>query len=122
MNSNNQLLRPRTVKLIQRLMQPFIEIGYIATSESNHIISNLNYLIKHNELIPAIAPRLLSQAEVAELLRLSLSNFKALEKTQSFPFKRKMVGGSVRYNNLSVIAYIMSTEDTTTDNEEPEVQ
>jgi predicted DNA-binding transcriptional regulator AlpA len=104
-------------------MQPWIEIGYISNLEANHIVSNLNNLIKHNELIPAIAPRLLSQPEVAEMLGLSLSNFKTLEKNNAFPFKRKTIGGSVRYSNLSVIEYIMSTEDTTQNqSEEPEVQ
>ena len=122
MNSN-QLLLPRTVKLLQRLMQPWIEIGYISNLEANHIVSNLNNLIKHNELIPAIAPRLLSQPEVADMLGLSLSNFKTLEKNNAFPFKRKTIGGSVRYSNLSVIEYIMSTEDMNTENTgEPEVE
>ncbi len=120
---SNQLLRPRTIKLLQRLMQPWVEIGYIANIEANHIVSNLKHLIKHNELIPAIAPHLLSQPEVAEMLGLSLSNFKTLEKNQSFPFKRKTIGGSVRYSNLSVIEYIMSTEDMNTENTgEPEVE
>jgi len=109
MNSN-QFLRPRTVKLLRRLMQPWIEIGYIANIEANHIVSNLNHLIRHNELVPAIAPRLLSQPEVAEMLGLSLSNFKTLEKNNAFPFKRRMIGGSVRYSNVSVIEYIMATD------------
>ena len=120
---SNQLLRPQTVKLLQRLMQPWIEIGYISNLEANHIISNLKNLIKHNELIPAIPPRLLKQQEVAEMLGLGLSNFKTLEKNNAFPFKRKTIGGSVRYSNISVIEYIMSTEDTTQNqSEEPEVQ
>ena len=122
MNSN-QLLLPRTVKLLKRLMQPWIEIGYISNLEANHIISNLKNLIKHNELIPAIPPRLLKQQEVAEMLGLGLSNFKTLEKNNAFPFKRKTIGGSVRYSNISVIEYIMSTEDMNTENTgEPEVE
>jgi predicted DNA-binding transcriptional regulator AlpA len=112
---SNQLLRPRTVKLLQRLMQPWIEIGYIANIEANHVISNLKNLIKHNELIPAIPPRLLTQQEVADMLSLGLSNFKKLEKEGIFLFKRKTIGGSVRYSNLAVIEYIMSTDENTDD-------
>lgn len=108
-----QLLRPKTVKLIQRLIQPWIEEGVITQSEANHIINNLKNLVRHNELIPAIAPRLLTQQEVADMLGLGLSNFKCLEKSGSFPFKRKTIGGSVRYSNISVIEYIMSTDDLT---------
>lgn len=107
---SNQLLRPQTVKLLQRLMQPWIEIGYIANLEANHIISNLKHLIKHNELIPAITPRLLTQQEVADMLSLGLSNFKKLEKEGVFPFKRKTIGGSVRYSNLAVTEYITSID------------
>jgi len=119
---SNQILLPRTVKLLQRLMQPWIEIGYISNLEANHITSNLKHLIRHNELIPSIKPRLLTQPEVADLLGLSLSNFKTLEKNNAFPFKRKTIGGSVRYNNVSVIEYIMSTEDMgSEDTGEPEV-
>ncbi|MDY0176511.1 MAG: hypothetical protein RBT25_06390 [Lentisphaeria bacterium] len=120
---SNQLLLPRTVKLLQRLMQPWIEIGYISNLEANHIVSNLKHLIRHNELIPSIKPRLLSQPEVAEMLGLSLSNFKTLEKNNAFPFKRKTIGGSVRYSNIAVAEYIMSTEDMPSDNTgEPEVK
>jgi predicted DNA-binding transcriptional regulator AlpA len=104
-------------------MQPWIEIGYISNLEANHIVSNLKHLIRHNELIPSIKPRLLSQPEVAEMLGLSLSNFKTLEKNNAFPFKRKTIGGSVRYSNIAVAEYIMSTEDMPSDNTgEPEVK
>ena len=108
---SKELLRPKTVKLIHRIMLPWIEEGVIARVEANHIISNLKHLIKHNELIPAIAPKLLTKQEVADMLGLGLSNFKHLEKNGVFPFKRKTIGGSVRYNNISVIEYVMSSDD-----------
>jgi predicted DNA-binding transcriptional regulator AlpA len=91
-------------------MNPWVDHGVIYNVEANHIINNLNNLIRHNELMPPIPPKLLTQAEVAEMLGLGLSNFKALEKKNTFPFKRRMLGGSVRYSNLSVIEYIKSTE------------
>jgi len=117
---SNQLLRPQTVKLLQRLMQPWIEIGYISNLEANHIISNLKNLIKHNELIPAIPPRLLTQQEVADMLSLGLSNFKKLEKQGIFPFKRKLLGGSVRYCNLDVFDFVKANQDDTDAGEDAE--
>lgn len=111
---SNQLLKPKTVKLISRLMLPWIEEGIISQLEANHIIGNLKHLIRHNELIPTIEPRLLSQQEAAELLGLSLSSFKLCEKENRFPFKRKIIRGAVRYSNISVIEYLMSTDDSET--------
>ena len=107
---SKKLLRPCTVQLLRKLMNPWVDHGVIYNVEANHIINNLNNLIRHNELMPPIPPKLLTQAEVAEMLGLGLSNFKKLEKTGIFPFKRRMLGGSVRYSNLSVIEYIKSTE------------
>lgn len=111
---SNQILRPKTVKLISRLMLPWIEEGFISQLEANHIIGNLKHLIKHNELIPTIKPRLLNQQEAAELLGISLSSFKLCEKEKLFPFKRKIIRGAVRYSNVSVIEYLMSTDDSET--------
>ena len=57
--------------------------------------------------MPPITPKLIDQREAAEMLGLGLSNFKKLEKENAFPFKRRMVGSSVRYRNLDVLRYIM---------------
>jgi len=120
---SEQVLRPKTVKLLKQIMLPWIDEGVIASLEAKNIISNLNYLIKHNEIIPSIVPKLLTQQETADMLNIGLSNFKYLEKNGEFPFKRKTIGGSVRYSNISVIEYLMAADDDTEDqpeDQEPE--
>ena len=71
------------------------------------IISNLKHLSERGELIPNIMPKLIDQTEAAELLGISLANFKKLEREGAFSFNRRMVGSSVRYRNLDVIKYLM---------------
>ena len=46
------------------------------------------------------------------MLGISLANFKRLEREGYFPFKRKMVGTSVRYRNTDLTRYILSHDDT----------
>ena len=108
---NHSTLRPRIVKLISRLLKPLTEEGVILVSEEQTIISNLKHLSEKGTLTPAITPRLVDQKEAAEMLGVSHTNFKKLERENSFPFKRRMVGTSVRYRNLDIIKYIM-TDDT----------
>jgi predicted DNA-binding transcriptional regulator AlpA len=107
----SKLLRPKTVSLINNLLQPWIKEGVIARIEANFIISNLKNLVKRNELQPIIPPKLLNQQQVADMLCLGLSNFKKLEKAGVFPFKRKLLGGSVRYCNLDVINFVKATQE-----------
>lgn len=103
-------LRPRTVKLINSLMHPLVTEGIIQVDEERIILSNLKRLATHGELMPPITPKLIDQTEAAEMLGLGLSNFKKLEKENAFPFKRRMVGSSVRYRNLDILRYIMLDE------------
>jgi len=105
----NNPIRIRTVKLIARLLQPLAEEGVLTIPEKNEIVAQLKHLAEHGETMPAITPRLIDQTEVAEMLGISLANFKKLERDGSFPFQRRMVGSAVRYRNTDVIKYI--TED-----------
>jgi predicted DNA-binding transcriptional regulator AlpA len=107
MNTQNSL-RPRTVKLISRLMRPLVEEGIILVSEEQTMLSNLRHLADKGSLAPAVTPRLIDQKEAAEMLGLGHSNFKKLEKEGEFPFSRRMVGSAVRYRNTDIISYIMS--------------
>lgn len=109
--NRKDIIRPCTVQLLRKLMNPWVDHGVIGNLEANHIINNLNSLIRHNEFMPPVPPKLLTQAEVAEMLGLGLSNFKALEKQNTFPFKRRMLGGAVRFSNLAVIEYIQSFDN-----------
>lgn len=105
---SNQNIRPKSVKLISRLIQPWIDEGVIPVSEATEIIANLKCLAEKGSLMPPVIPKLIDQREAADMLGIGLSNFKKLERENSFPFKRRMVGSAVRYRNLDLIAYIMA--------------
>ena len=95
------------VALILRVARVFVEEGNLAQSDYNTIAEQLKHLAKTGTPKPAITPRLLSSAEVADLLGLGISNFKKIEHT--LPFKRRMVGGSVKFCNIDVYNYIIGT-------------
>ncbi|MDD5596708.1 MAG: hypothetical protein PHV82_02105 [Victivallaceae bacterium] len=104
-------LRPRTVKLISRLIKPLTEEGLILVSEEQTITSNLKHLAEKGDLLPPVMPKLVDQRFAADLLSVSLSNFKKLERDNAFPFKRRMVGSAIRYRNTDIIAFIASDPD-----------
>ncbi len=104
-------LRLKTVKLLNSLIHPLVNEGLIRVNEEHIISTNLKRLATHGELMPPIAPKLIDQKEAADMLGLGLSNFKKLEREDAFPFKRRMVGCSVRYRNLDILRYIMQEED-----------
>ncbi len=108
-------IRSKCVKLIARVIKPFVEEGVITVAEEGEILANLRHLAAKGTLKPAVAPRLISQAEAGEMLGISVAGVKKLERKGEFPFKRRMVGGSIRYRNLDVIEYIM-TDDVTDEN------
>ncbi len=109
MNTN---IRPQTVRLIKRILTPLMEEGLISVPELNEIIGNLKHISEKGTLLPAILPKLLTQEESASMLGVGLSNFKKLEREGAFSFKRKMVGTSVRYRNLDIINFIISSDDS----------
>lgn len=107
---NEVQITAKTVRLIKRIMRPVAEEGLIPIPEYNEVISQLTSLAEHGTTKPVVVPKLLDQREAAEMLGIGLSNFKKLEAEGAFPFKRKMVGSSVRYRNTDIIEYIMQTE------------
>jgi predicted DNA-binding transcriptional regulator AlpA len=107
----NNLISTRTVKLIARIIKPFVEENIIIASEEQEILRNLRHLATKGSLAPAVEPRLIDQKQAAEMLGLSHSNFKKLEKENAFWFNRKMVGSAVRYRNIDVINYIMAEDE-----------
>ncbi len=104
----NSMLRPKTVKLIARIMRPLVDEGVILVSEEQIVSANLKHLANKGRLMPAVVPKLINQREAAEMLGLGYSNFKKLEKGKAFPFHRRMVGSSVRYRNIDIVEYIMA--------------
>lgn len=103
-------LRPRTIKLLKRFITPLTDEGLITVAEEKAILSNLKHLAEKGELKPVIIPKLIDQKEAAEMLGIGLSNFKKMESQGKVPFKRKMVGSSVRYRNTDITEFIMNDE------------
>ena len=105
-NANNRI-KPITAKLISRLASVLLDSGSLTQCEYDVIKRNLNSLAKTGELALPIESKMLTPQEVAELLAISYSQFRALEKENVFPFKRVMIGSkTVRYRNTDVIRYI----------------
>ena len=84
-------------------MRPLAEDGIIPLPEYHEAISQLTSLAEHGIPKPTVVPKLIDQREAAEMLGIGLSNFKKLEGEGAFPFKRKMVGSSVRYRNMGIL-------------------
>ena len=97
-----------TVRMFRRIMRPIAETGIIPLAEYNEAISQLTSLAEHGKLKPVIIPRLVDMKEASEILGIGLSNFKKLEGENAFPFKRKMVGTSVRYRNTDLYEFLLS--------------
>lgn len=99
-------IRPKTVKLINRILGPWFDEGIVTAQEKNEIIRQLNHLAQKGELAPTIEPRLLKKEEASEMLGISLAQFKKMERDGTLPLTRKMVGSSVRFRNTDILAWI----------------
>ncbi|MBS1371568.1 MAG: hypothetical protein HPZ91_16620 [Lentisphaeria bacterium] len=104
----NQLVRHQTVKLISKLIHPLTESNLISVPEYREIMAQLKHLAEKGTPLPVVVPRLIDQTAAAEMLGISLANFKRLEREGYFPFKRKMVGTSVRYRNTDLVHFMMN--------------
>lgn len=107
----NTPIRPRTVKLIARILKPFVDEGVILVSEEQEILKNLRHLAEKGNLPPSVVPKLIDQRQAAEILGVGYSNFKKLEKDGIFPFKRKMVGAAIRYRSTDVLDFILADSE-----------
>ena len=105
---NDVTISLETVRLFKRIMRPVAEEGIIPLPEFNEVISQLTSLAEHGKPKPVIIPRLVDMKEAATILGIGLSNFKKLEGENAFPFKRKMVGTSVRYRNTDLYEFLLS--------------
>ncbi len=106
----NHTITLNTVRYFKRIMRPLAEDGIIPLPEYHEAISQLTSLAEHGTLKPAVIPKLIDQREAADMLGIGLSNFKKLEGEGAFPFKRKMVGSSVRYRNTDILDFILTSE------------
>lgn len=104
---NHSRLRSQTARLVCRLAAALLDSETVTVEELNLIKKHLNSLVKTGELAPAIASKLLTPQEAAEILAISYSQFRALEKEGAFPFRRKLIGNkTVRYRNTDIYDYI----------------
>jgi len=104
-------LRPKTVKLIAKILSLWVDNGEVLPSEMQIIKLNLNSLAQKGELAPLVPPKMLTQREVAELLSLSYSNYKRLERMGVFTFQRRMIHSAVRYLNTDVFRYMSNNNE-----------
>ena len=108
-NSTNKI-RPQTAHLTCRLLVPLLDSGVVSSDEYAIIKRNLDALAKTGELAPAIPQKFIPPQEVAEMLCISYSQFRQLEKDGVFEpyFKRRCIGSkTVRYLNTEILNYML---------------
>jgi hypothetical protein len=103
----------KTVKLIAKLLRPWVDESIISVPESRAVIAALRRLAERGDLIPVTQPKLLNQREVASALGLSLSSFKKQEREGNIRVPRKYIGTSLRYRSTDVMMFILSKDDET---------
>ena len=105
-------LRPQTARLTCRLLAPLLDSGLVHADEYAVIKRNLDALAKTGELAPAVPHKLIDRKEAAELLCISVSQFRQLEREKKLDFTRRSVGGkSVRYYLPDIVKYMAQAED-----------
>ncbi len=104
----NIVIKLETIKKLSEWINLLSKNGVVSGIEGKEIISQLKHISERSEMKPLIMPKLIKKEEVAEMLNIGLTNFKKLEKEDEFPFKRRMLGSSVRYLNTDVLKYIVS--------------
>ena len=71
----------QTVKLVRRVLLPWMEEDVISNAEYREVIRQLKHLSEKETFAPDVPNRLIDRRELCELLCLSLSNLKRLEKS-----------------------------------------
>ena len=107
MEQPNMALRPATAKLVARFIVPLVEAGLVTVAEYKTVSASLNHIARHGTPVPAVQRKLIKPQEVAELLGISYSGFRAIEST--LPLRRRVIGKSVRYY-LPEVVELMESE------------
>lgn len=102
-------IQHQTVMLIGKLLHPLTESNLIPFPEYREIVAQLKSLAAKGEPLPEVVPKLIDMREAAQMLGVSLANFKKQEPL--LPLKRKMVGHAVRYRNTDIIRYILANDE-----------
>ncbi len=111
---NNNLIRHQTVILIGKILHPLTESNLIPFPEYREIIAQLKHIAAKGEALPVVVPKLVTTEEAANMLGISVANFKKQEPY--LPFTRKYVGHGIRYRNTDIIRFILS-DDTTVESD-----
>ena len=112
----NQMIRNQTVTLIGKILHPLTESNLIPFPEYREIVAQLRHLANKGEPMPEVVPKLITMDEAAQMLGISLANFKKQEPY--LPFKRKYVGHGIRYRNTDIIRFILSDDNDKSSAEE----
>ena len=112
---NNNLIRRQTVILIGKILHPLTESNLIPFPEYREIIAQLKHIAAKGDALPVVVPKLVTTEEAANMLGISVANFKKQEPY--LPFKRKYVGHGIRYRNTDIIRFILS-DDTTAESDQ----
>ena len=100
------IIRNQTVNLISKILHPLTESNLIPFPEYREIVAQLRHIANEGNPLPIVVPKLVTMDEAANMLGISLANFKKQE--QYLPFKRKYVGHGIRYRNTDIIRFILS--------------
>jgi predicted DNA-binding transcriptional regulator AlpA len=111
--TNTTIIRPRTVKLLGKILRPLAEENLLTMPELREILAQMKHLADKGQTMPPIEPRLIDQAEVAAMLGISLAQVRKFDREGRLPFRRRMIGTSVRFRNIDVLAFLMGNEEVT---------
>ena len=103
---NNKTFRESTVKLLRRVIAPWMENGLVSRDEFNATFTYLTALAKTGKPPHEVEPKLLRGPEAAELLAISYAEFRKLAAEGAFPFKRRKFGKNVRYYYPDIVAFM----------------
>ena len=84
---NNNVIRQQTVTLIGKILHPLTESNLIPFPEYREIIAQLKHIAAKGDPLPIVVPKLITMEEAAQMLGVSLANFKKQEPY--LPFKRR---------------------------------
>ena len=118
MSNVSNYIRLNPVRWLGQHLAVDLDIGVLTIGEYDLIMRTMRELSKKGAPVLPEKPRFLKMDEVASMLAISKSQFRAMKAEESFPFKRKMVGSSVRYLNLDVIRYMTDSGETVGENSE----
>ena len=108
-------IRFQTVRLVKRVLSPWMEEGIISNPEYREIIHQLKHLSEKGRLAPEVPNRVIKRPELAEILGLSLSNLKKLEKEGHINIPILRVGRSIRYRLHDAFRFIDEFQEDCTD-------